>query len=540
MTSNHRQDNPAPTLSPLMMPLSRRQLLQRAAVAGTAIGAAGLLAPWGSAAADALSRGLAPERIKRGGRLRVAHIGGGASETLDPNAGVTVIDAARATNLFDRLARLRPDGSYELELAETFEPNADATEWTVRLRSGVTWHDGKPLTADDVIYTLRRIGAPKSTLAGVSTVAVIDLPRIKKLDKLTLRLPLVHPIAELPNSFTIFYMQIVQNGATSFKHPIGTGPFMFKSFTPGQSSLFVRNPHYWQHGKPYVDGLEQLSIPDPGARLNALIGGEVDCMENLDFAQAKAQMNAGQIVVLIAPGSNIIPILMAVDLDPFKDVRVRQAMRLIADRPALLEAAQLGFGGIGNDLFGKGLPEYDSALPQRVQDVEKAKFLLKKAGRSDLKITLYSAKAAPGMLESATAFAAQAQAAGVTISVNNGPADTYFSDKYLKVNFGQSQWASEPISTWVEQSLITGAPYNETHWHRATFEDLFIRARGELDPVKRKALMFELQKQLWDEGGYLIWGFYPLIDGLARNVRGAVPNPAQPLSNLNFRDFWLA
>ena len=477
---------------------------------------------------------------RRGGRLRVAHIGGGVSETLDPNAGVSVIDAARATNLFDRLARLRPDGNYELELAESFEPNADATAWTVRLRSGVTWHDGSPLTADDVIYTLRRIGAPKSTLAGVSVVAVIDLPRIKKLDTLTLRLPLVHPIAELPNSFTIFYMPVVKNGSVSFKHPIGTGPFMFKSFTPGQSSLFVRNPHYWKTGRPYVDELELLSIADSGARLNALIGGQVDAMENMDFAQAKSQLSLKQIVVLIAPGSNIIPILMACDLEPFRDVRVRQAMRLIADRRAIIQAAQLGFGGVGNDLFGRGLPDYDDALPQRTRDLEKAKYLLKQAGKSDLTVTLYSAKAAPGMLESATAFQEQAKAAGVTINVNNGPAATYFTDKYLKVNFGQSQWASEPITSFIEQSLIKGCPWNETHWHRPAFDALFIQARGELNPAKRKTLMFEVQNQLWDEGGYLIWGFYPLVDGLAKNVRGAVPNPAQPLSNLNYRDFWLA
>jgi len=514
--------------------LSRRIIL-RSALAGGVVLATPSLAFLGGEVERALA-----DAPKRGGKLRVAHVGGGVSETLDPHAGVSVIDASRATNLFDRLARLAPNGAYELELAESFEPNAKATEWTVRLRSGVTWHDGKPLTADDMIYTLKRIGSPKSTLSGASTMAVIDLARIKKLDTLTVRLPLKHPIAELPDSFTIFYMQIVQNGATNFKHPIGTGPFMYQSFTPGQSSLFVRNPHYWKPGRPYVDQLEMLSIPDNSARLNALLGGQVDCVENLSFAQAKSQMNAEQIAVLNAPGSNIIPILMACDLDPFKDVRVRQAMRLIADRPALLNAAQLGFGNVGNDLFGRGLPSYDNTLPQRMADIEKAKFLLKAAGKEDLTVTLYSSKASPGMLESATAFAAQAQVAGVTINVNIGPADTYFTDKYLKVNFGQSQWASEPIITWMEQSLVPGAPWNETHWRRPGFDALFFQARGELDPRRRQTLLFELQKQLYDEGGYLIWGFYPILDGLARNVHGAVPNPAQPLSNLNFRDFWLA
>jgi peptide/nickel transport system substrate-binding protein len=110
-------------------------------------------------------------------------------------------------------------------IAASFEPNSDATSWTVKLRSGVKWHDGKPLTADDVIYTLNRIGAPKSTLNGKSGIAVIDLKAMKKLDSLTVRLPLTAPVADLTTAFTQYYMSIVQDGATDFRQRVGTGPF---------------------------------------------------------------------------------------------------------------------------------------------------------------------------------------------------------------------------------------------------------------------------------------------------------------------------
>ena len=137
----------------------------------------------------------------------------------------------------------------------------------------------------------------------------------------------------------------------------------------------------------------------------------------------------------------MVPIYMAVDLDPFQDVRVRQAMRLIADRPALVEAAQAGFGVVGNDVFGYRQPDYNTDLPQRTQDIEQAKSLLKAAGKSDLRVTLYSSTVAPGMLESATAFAQQAKAAGVTVKVNNGP-----TCELLRPQLPQAELRPDPVA----------------------------------------------------------------------------------------------
>ena len=205
----------------------------------------------------------------------------------------------------------------------------------------------------------------------------------------------------------------------------------------------------------------------------------------------------------------MVPIYMACDLDPFRDVRVRQAMRLIADRPALVEAAQLGFGSVGNDVFGYKQPEYNTELDQRVQDIDQAKSLLKAAGKSDLRITLYSSTVSPGMLESATAFAQQAKAAGVTIDVNNGPASSYFGPKYLKQNFAQTQWPAFALYSWYQQAMAPNAPFNETHWSDPQWDKLYNQTQATLDDTKRKEMNFELQRILWERGGYLIWGFYP-------------------------------
>lgn len=478
-------------------------------------------------------------RPRHGGILRVGHVGGGSTETLDPQKEVSTVDSARVTNLFDGLVLNSPDLGLSYELAEAFESAKGGTVWNVKLRPGVTWHDGSPFTADDVIYTLKRIASNRALL-GQNVVSLIDLPAVRKLTPLTLQLPLHKPNAFIPSYFSEVYMKIVKAGETDFKHPIGTGPFMYVSFTPGVSSLFKRNPHYWQHGKPYVDELQQLSISDPTARLNALLGGEVDAIENLDFPQAKAEQTAGRIVVLASVPANYTPIYMAATLEPFRDARVRQAMRLLADRPALVQDALDGLGVVGNDLTGKGLLFYDTSLPQRHQDIAAAKSLLKRAGKSDLRVTLFTSSAGPGMLSSATLFAEQAKAAGVTITVSNGPADTYFGTQYLHQAFAQSYWTGEPLIDFISGALTAGAPYNETHWQNPKFQAIYTSLLAEFSQTRQQALFNELQQMLWNDGGYLIWGFYPQLDGLSKKIRGAVANPRLPLGNYDFRDWYFA
>jgi peptide/nickel transport system substrate-binding protein len=518
--------------------LGRRSFLRSAALGGTMLAVPGVL----TAACGSSSPSPAPsgaQKPRYGGRLRVAMVGGSVT-TLDPGLAVAEIEAARATNLFDRLVNLKPDLSLEMDLAESMEPNANASVWTVRLRPGVEWHDGSPFTADDVLFSFRRMGAPNSTLFGASVMALVDLPGLKKVDRLTVRIPLKRPVSEFPVLFITPQMQITKNGQTDFTHPIGTGPFKYVSFSPGRQSVFARNPHYWQPGRPYVDELLLIDTSDPTARVNALLGGQVEAVDQLSYAEAKAQQGGGTIRVLVAQGSNMVPIYMATDMEPFTDVRVRQAMRLIAGRPQLIQTAQDGMGSLGNDLYGHGLPDYDTQLPQRHQDIGKAKSLLRAAGKSGLTVTLYSSSAAPGMLESATAFAQQARAAGVTIKVNNGPAGSYFGSQYLKQNFAQTQWLTVPMYNWIGQAIAPTAPFNETHWHNAKWDSLLQQAEATIDPGKRHELYYEMQKILWDEGGYLIWGFYPLLDGLSLKVHGVIPNPANELGNWQFKTWWLS
>ncbi len=477
---------------------------------------------------------------KRGGRLRVGHVGSGTSETVDPGKGVSFIDAAREVNLFDSLSAVQPDGSVALTLAEKMESNKDATVWQIGLRRGVTFHNGKTLGADDVLYTFRRIVSKK--LVGASALNPVDVRASKRIDDSTVELRLKRPIGDLPRQLATNLVVIFPDGTTDFSKPIGTGPFEFVSFTPGQRSLFKRNPNYWVTGKPYVDELEQISIPDNTARLNALLGGQIDALEFLDFTQAKARRNDPTIQLVIAKGPAASPFYMRVDREPFSDNRVRLALKLAVDRPKLVQTVFEGFGSLGNDVFGKGYPSYNPSLPQRKYDPDQARSLLRKAGKENLKVELLTAPAGPGLVESATAFAEQAKAAGIKITLNKVPADDLYNTAryYLKVPFGQTQWGGQTFEEIAYNSLLSTSPYKETAWKDPRWERAFLRAQGTVDEKSRNRQYFELERVIWERGGYIIWGLQNTLDAAAPNVKGIVPNPRFNLGNYDFKSFWLA
>ncbi len=527
----------------LQAQLSRRGLLKGMAAAGLAFGSSGLLAACGGDGGSGGSGGGGSQSGggggSRGGRLRVGHVGAGKGESFNPARGSSFIDASRYYNLFDPLSRVSPTLEIEPGLALEWNPNNDSTVWEIKLRPDVTWHDGKPFTADDVIYTLQEMNDAKHI--SHSSVTNIKLGDVKKLNDLSLRIPLKAPNARLFDSFVQQNTVIIQDGAKDFSKPVGTGAFVFESFSVGERSLCRRNPNYWEEGKPYVDEWEDISIDDNAARLNALLAGEIDMMSQLPFAQAKDQQQRGEIQVLAADSPAVQVFIMAVDIAPFDDERVRQAFRLIPDRQALIDGALFGFGTAGNDLAGKGLPFFAEDLPVREQDLDEARSLLKQAGAENLQVTLHTSDIVPGFVEAATLFAQQAKGAGVTIEVKKEPANAYFDTSllYTKLDFAQSFWTFSSIPIWYEQALLSDAVWNETHWRDPSFDKLIRDAQGAPDESTATELWGRIQQIQYDEGGYIVWTNQQLVDGASTQVKGLEPSSFFNLGGWNYRDIQL-
>lgn len=481
---------------------------------------------------------------KRGGNFRVGVTGGGAKDIMDGQNITTKPDQARLMTAFETL--LRFDNDYQLTqdgLAE--EVTADnAKQYTIRLRQGIEFHNGKPLTADDVIYSLQRIGTEGNGLTGYAATSTMDIAGLKKMDELTVRLPLKSPDSTIPQTLASYTFGIVPVGYKAFpSEQIGTGAYKLKSFTPGQESTHERFDNYWREGQPYFDMVTITDFADATAQVNALQGGQIDAMTDLPAAQVKVLESNG-LKVLISKTGGWVPICMAIDLPPFDDNRVRQAMRLIPDRQAMIEQVTSGYGFLGNDLYAPFDEGYNDELPQREQDIEQALALLKAAGAEGLTFDLHTTNGSSGMVPIATVFAAQAKEAGVTVNVINEP--NYYGDDYLKLPFSVDFWGTRSYLNQVQQGSLPNAPYNETHWppksgEGSNFEDLYRQALAATDDAKRIEIQHEMQRLEYELGGYIIPFFGGLIDGYSPKVAGL--EPSKGTLNLDqygdgFRTIW--
>lgn len=515
---------------------------------GAALGALGL-SPLVAAACGGSSSGStaassgttdAGQPVK-GGVLTAGFVSGGTQETLNPLIGVTPIDQGRIQNLYDPLVIVNPDLSTSPGLAMSWTPNADNTLWEVKLRPDVVWHNGKTFGADDVIYSIQKMAATDGSSYATPFVATINVKDIKKVNNLTVQIPLTAPDADLSANFTYYNSWMIQDGETDFKNPVGTGPFMAQTFTPGKESVFKANPNYWIEGKPYVDTLKILSFDDTTARLNALLSGQIQAMAQLPTADAKAHAATGDITVLSGKSPQPMMFYMDVTQAPFNDVKVRTAMKLIADRQALIDGALNGYGSLGNDIVGKGAKYYDNDLPQREQDLEQAKSLLQQAGQQNLTVTLQTSPIFPGFVESATLLAQQAKGAGVTINLKQEPSNSYYNPSllYLKMAFAETQWAITSLKFFYLQALAADAPYPETHWKNSDTDKWLNAAIAESDQAKAQGYWNQVQKQQYDEGGYINWVNADWVDGLSTKVKGMSPSGAGALGNMTFMNAWL-
>ena len=225
-------------------------------------------------------RGASASAPKKGGNLRVGLTGGGSSDTLNPFfGGISAIGTARAQQLYQPLIQLANNAQLQYVLAEEIVPNGSTSNWHIKLRSGVTFHNGKPFGADDVIYTLQTILNPKKPLGGALVLSPVDVKGLKKVDNLTVEVPMKAPFGSFPEQLAAFwyFLYIAPNGWTQKDTPNGTGPFKYKSFTPGQQSVFVRNTNYWKAGLPHLDSVTIIDFQDPTAVQNALVSKAIDC-----------------------------------------------------------------------------------------------------------------------------------------------------------------------------------------------------------------------------------------------------------------------
>ncbi|WP_344854245.1 ABC transporter substrate-binding protein [Amycolatopsis ultiminotia] len=455
-------------------------------------------------------------------RLRAAFAAGGSKETLDPALVSQFVDQARAKALFDTLATYAADTSLRPGLAESWDSDAAGLRWRVRLRSA-QFHDGTPVTSEDVLYTLSRIADPSLASDSRQYFATVDFPASKAVSATELELVLARPDFEFPSAFAAPGTEILPAGTKDFTAPVGSGPFRFGSFRPGGPAVFTKFEGHWA-GAPTIDELEFVPVDDEAARVNALLSGQVHYAH--DLAAASAARLAGQdgVTVLQAERTTMQAVLLRLTRPPFSDPRLVQAVLLGVDREALNRIALAGRGEVGNDLFGKGLRGYAADIPQRTRDVDTARRLVREAGAEGLAIPLETSGVDPAFDSAATLISQQLKEAGLTVTPDPLAASTYFSEIKKKGVAAHSRTATLPVPTFLGERFRTGASSNLTGYSNPEFDALLDRAAGTADEATRLTLFAEAQQLTHDDGGMLVWGFSDWNVGVS-GVDGVVAAP---------------
>lgn len=453
----------------------------------------------------------------------------GEKQSMDPAALISSDNAYHVRAVYEPLV----DRTNALEpvpvLAESWESNADATEWTFHLRHGVKFHDGKEFGAADVVYSYRRLLDPAISPGGYSTLAFLTPDGITAVDKYTVKFRVKSPVMELPLLIATKYALMVPDGAKKEDLRVkgdGTGPFMQETFTiNGPVRILKRNPNYWRAGLPKADCLEITTSLEATSRLTALMSGSVDLSLAVDPASLATLKNNPAVTLVPTAGATSLYLAVWTDTPPFDDPRVRQAMKLVMDRQAILNTVLLGYGEIGGDTPVPSSSSTGLKDAPKAADIDKAKALLAEAGHpSGIDFDLYTSDSYPGMLLLAQVYAQMAAPAGIRVNVITAPSEGYWDTIWLKKPAVISYTAARPPAEALTLSLSSKSEWNETHWKRKDFDDLVAKAGQTADAAERVKLYQQAERLVADEGGMILPVFTSVVAGLRQGCTGYKPN----------------
>ncbi|MGW4425475.1 ABC transporter substrate-binding protein [Streptosporangium sp. NPDC004631] len=513
------------------MTLTRRQLFG----AGAGVGAGLLLAACGSPSDGPAPTGsAAAPRPGGGGVLRVGALGKASSITRDPH-GVQANESDYLILALTHDALTVPGASPNVapRLAASWEPSDDLKRWRFVLAENAAFHDGSPVTAEDVAWSLRRL---RATPSGQSRMPGVG-PDAIKTDGGAVVLTSSYANSELPLLLRLTTFTLKKDTKDVTGAP-GTGPFRLESFQNGNARL-VRNDR-WHGGKVAPDAVEVRMFESPQAMAGAVLTGQIDLASNVGAVAARTAEGRGDIQVVRRPHDMSMPIVMRTADGPFADERVRLALRLAVDREAMVRQVLSGYGTVANDILGTADPAYAKDLPQRTRDLTRADALLKEAGFDRARTyELFTTEDIPGLAESATLFATQVREAGVNVKVVKQDPGVFWDRTWLKAPLYTTYWGTnDSVVFFAGKTLSSEAAQNEAGWKNGDFDAAYRGAVGTADAAARAPFLRELQRIEHERSGYLLWGMADGIDLAAAKVRDLPTLPGY--GRVQLERAWLA
>ncbi|NIZ11536.1 ABC transporter substrate-binding protein [Pseudooceanicola sp. HF7] len=502
--------------------LSRREFMTRASAVG--IGAVAASSLYGRMA-------MAQEPVK-GGTLRMGLGGGSSTTSLDPALAASQVPFHIIRTFGEQLIEVNADGSLNPRLAESFEASEDAMTWRFNIREGVTFHDGQPLTPEDVRQTLLRHSDEDSQsgalgiMRGISDIQVDGNAVVITVDT---------PTADLPYLLSDFHLVIQPGGGREDPTAgVGTGAYRIVAAEPGVRYSFEKFEDYWDESRGHFDTIEMTIINDATARNAALQSGQVDLVNQVAPRVATLLDRAPNITVDHVAGRGHYVFIMQCDQAPFDNKDLRNALKYAINREEMVDKILRGYGSVGNDFpINETYPLFDETIEQRSYDPEKAAELYKASGHDGSPIILRVAETAfPGAVDAAQLFQQSAQAAGIPLEIKREPDDGYWSDVWNKAPFCASYWDGRPVQDQMyTTAYLSTADWNDTNFDNAEFDELLIAAKGELDQETRKEQYSQMAQILREEGGLICPMFNEFVQAYSTDVQGWEENGVFELMN---------
>ena len=458
---------------------------------------------------------------KRGGHLRVARGHGQTTDAFDPGIWDNGYMLAFGFAVHGRLTEVLADGSLGPELAESWEGSADAKEWRFKLRKGVTFHNGKPLTQQDVINSINHHRGEDSKSAAKPLVEAVTDVVAEGSDVVLVKLGAAD--ADFPFTLSDYHIVIcpAKGDGIDWQSGIGCGSYAMKNFDPGVTSTYERHSGHWRDDVAWFDSFEMLSVIDANARTTALVTGDVDAIDRVDLKAAGLLGRRPGIDIKQSSGTQHYTFAMSTNKSPYDDNNVRQALKYAIDRQELVDKILFGYGSVGNDHpIGRGQQFFNSELEQKVYDPDKAKWYLKQAGLTELDVSLHASDAAfAGSVDAATLFQATASKAGINLNVVREPKDGYWSDVWMKKPFAAVYWGGRPVEAQMFATAYEcGASWNDSFWCNNRFDKLLVDVRAETNQDRRRQMYYEMQDIVANQGGVVIPMFADYVMAASEKV----------------------
>jgi peptide/nickel transport system substrate-binding protein len=521
--------------------VGRREFLRRGAALGMSAGVMGAVLSacggankTGGAATSSTSAATSSAAASKGGTLKLASQVPAAAInplTISDSGGLCMIAQTGEFLAFDNNQALQ----LQPMLATSWKASSGGSVWTFDIRKGVKFHDGSPLTADDVVWTIQQLADKKNASNALSTFeGVITPDGVRKVDSHTVAFHLEAPNGNFPYlvSSDNYNAIIVPKGTDWSKWQktfVGTGPFKLGSYTQNQGATFVANPDYWD-GKPNLDSAVFSFYSSQSPQITALSSGNVDVIVQFVAQGAEALTKSSNYNIIKLKSSNHRELSMRCDQAPFTDPRVRQAIALSLDRPAMVTALLQSLGQVGNDSpFAPSYPSTDTSVPQRMQNIAKAKQLLSAAGHSKISTTLYTEQyeEIPAL---AQVIAQAASKIGVDIKLKVETQSAY----YGKATYGQSDWLDGQMSlvdygdrgvpnVFLDAPLTSGGPWNAAHFKNPKYDALVKQYTAAVDLSTQRTIAGKIETLLLAETPLVIPYFIDGLSATTKQVSGVAP-----------------